>query len=66
MSKSFVYDGVEVTLTGRKAKKDKVRRNQIISSETIVEIAPKDKDGPTWKRWVRTTELYEIIEDSKP
>jgi hypothetical protein len=26
-----------------------------------VEITPADPEGPTWKKWVRETELYKIV-----
>jgi len=60
MSKTYVHDGKEVVLTGRKARK-KTRSKEI----ELFEIKPKDvtsKDA-SFCKWVRMTDLYEIVED---
>lgn len=54
---TYVYNGVEVKMTGRRAKKE-TRRNEI----TLVEVTPYNMEDGTWKRWVNPTELYEIIQ----
>lgn len=54
---TYVYNGVEVKMTGRRAKKE-TRRNEIM----LVEITPYNVEDGTWKRWVNPTELYEIIQ----
>lgn len=55
---SFVYEGVEVKKTGRKASR------QGTGSRTVemVEITPvNDYDG-TWKKWVAPGALFIILE----
>lgn len=61
---TFVLDGLEVRLTGRRALKEKLRRGRGGNSTTeeLLEVEPIDLNGPTWKRWVRKTELYQILE----
>jgi hypothetical protein len=57
---NYVYDGTEVSLTGRVAVKQ-VRTTTKTVEDKLVEIKPTDSEGPTWKRWVRETELYKIV-----
>lgn len=54
---TYVYNGIEVKLTGRRAKKASRRKDYV-----VVEITPYDKEDGSWKRWVNPTELYEIIQ----
>ncbi len=61
---NYVFEGAEVHLTGRCAIK------QIVTSRTtvedkLIEIQPADKEGPSWKKWVRETELYKIVDKSQ-
>jgi hypothetical protein len=65
--KTFVYDGKEWILTGRKAAKPifhKRRVNDVIGSVTVVEIAPIGIAGgdPTFHKWVDPRELFYISE----
>jgi len=57
--KTYVYDGIEVVLTGRKAQK------QLRSKKTdeVVEIEQADKESASFKKWVRMKELFEIVGD---
>jgi hypothetical protein len=65
--KTFVYEGKEWTLTGRKAAKPvfhKRRVNEVVGSMTVVEIAPTGIAGgdPTFHKWVDPRELFYISE----
>ena len=57
-NKKYVYDGTECDLTGRSAIRT-VRPNV---TDRLVEIKPSNQDGPQWKKWVKPTDLYQIIE----
>jgi hypothetical protein len=62
MSKeTFVYDGVEVRKTGRKAYKEIPRIKGSPMVFTLVEITPVDDTG--WLKWVKTEELFLIDKD---
>ena len=61
--KTYVYDNVEVKLTGRKAKREIVQRRGENKIHELVEIAPADIECGSWKRWIKEAELYEIVED---
>jgi hypothetical protein len=58
-SKTYIFENVEVAPTGRIAT-----RKIILSSKThvesLIEIKPIDSTGPTWKKWVRQDDLYEV------
>jgi hypothetical protein len=54
--KTYVYDGAEVKLTGRKAKKPNMAGTQF----ELVEVTPVDEDNGTWKKWVPRQGLFEI------
>lgn len=57
MSQTYVYDGIEVVLTGRTASKP-LRSGK---SDTVVEITPLTQQVGLWRqRWVRPAELYII------
>lgn len=64
----FVYDGQEVTKTGRIASKEQQVRGYSgtrMVLENVVEITPVLAPGEyAWKRWVREDELY-VINDSR-
>lgn len=54
---SWVYDGVEVTKTGR------VAHNTTRSGKPLelVEVTPVDQRlVGTWKKWAKETDLYEV------
>jgi hypothetical protein len=59
MDKIYVYDGMEVILTGRKANK-KLRSGKM---NEVVEIKQADAESASFKKWVRQSELFEILED---
>ena len=70
MSERFVYDNQEVKKTGRRAVKNsqpKARRSDRTPSnqDMLFEITPANSEDGTWKRWVRQTDLYEIIEQQE-
>lgn len=59
MTTKFVYDGKEVILTGRTAKKSlKSGKEQI-----LYEIKPHDVVGKQYNKWVQMKDLFEIIEE---
>lgn len=51
----FVYENLEVKLTGRTATRD----GRSGATITLVEITPVDPDV-TWKKWVNPVVLYKI------
>lgn len=55
MSKTYVYDNIEVTPTGRVA--ERTLRSKV---EILVEVKPTDPENGSWCRWARKQELYEI------
>lgn len=62
---TYVFNGIEVKLTGREATKDipKVnRRTQVkeVVKEVRVEITPANDSDGDWKKWVEMTELFTI------
>lgn len=70
MSDTYIYDNMEVVKTGRKAAKSvppkKKRSERTPTNQDILfEITPADPDDGTWKRWVRQSDLYEIIEQKE-
>ena len=56
---TFVYDGVEVRLTGRVAKKAQNPSSQDKKQNMLFEVTPVDKTFD-WVKWVRPTDLYKI------
>ncbi len=54
--KIFVYEGLEVKLTSRKANRT-LKNNKI---DEIYEITPANSEQGTWKKWIRKPDLYEI------
>ena len=54
---TFLFEDVEVQLTGRTATR-KLRSGKV---DERVEITPVEIT-PVWKKWVRKTDLYEIGE----
>jgi hypothetical protein len=75
-NKHYVHDGIEVVKTGRTAKKS--FKKQGTSSQksiefVLYEIKPYEAPGlfnrnadqePKWVKWVKSEELYEIIEQN--
>lgn len=55
---SYVYDGTEVRLTGRQARREVPRLKGPPMVFTLVEITPVDDVG--WLKWVKNEELYQI------
>lgn len=63
--KSYVYDGVEVTLTGRIAINEKKGSSGKITRNELVEVTPIKKPGvPVWNKWVKPKDLFEVADDS--
>lgn len=66
---AYVWNGSEVRLTGRQAKKETAsnatsRRGSIRKSiDMLYEIEPASKEDGTWKKWVRKEELFEIVDE---
>ena len=78
VSKTFVYDGQEVRLTGRTASKQvpqresKVktsrRREDSSTAPQVVEIESiSDLSGASlWRKWVKKTDLYQVDTGTQP
>lgn len=67
---AYVWNGSEVKLTGRIAKKEGKRtvsgrsgRGGFRSIDMLHEIEPADKQDGSWTKWVRKEELYEIVDE---
>ena len=59
---TYVLDGVEVKLTGRKASKE-VKSSMGLSGgkiQELHEITPVDTFNGEWKKWVRMEDLFEV------
>lgn len=66
--RAYIYDGKEVRLTGRMAKRpvyDKANPNKVVNTMTIVEIAPKIgsmvSTDPNMIQWVNPRHLFYVI-----
>jgi hypothetical protein len=58
MTETFVFEGVEVSKTGRTAIREIKKPNGTVASTTqIVEIKPID-DSMEWKKWVDPKLLF--------
>lgn len=57
MSTKYVYKDIEVVLTNRTAVKQLRTKKDV-----LYEIKPADPDQGNWRKWVRKTDLHEIIE----
>lgn len=58
---TYVFDGTEVRLTGRRAEKHLEKPGKpprLIGTQ--VEITPIDRDGPTWTKWVDQSSLFKV------
>ena len=64
-SKTYVHEGIEVRLTGRTAKKQKrTTSKRVAATETLVhEITPSNAESGSWKKWVKMTDLFEIVDE---
>jgi len=60
MEKTFVYNNTEVILTGRVAQRQMSRK-----LSTLHEIRPADSQNGSWKKWVKLTDLHEIIQQTE-
>lgn len=65
---SWVYNEVEVKLTGRTASKqiETVNRRsgqKTVTEQLLYEITPKNNEDGSWKKWVDLNSLYEIKGD---
>ncbi len=57
MAENYVYDNCEVVLTGRKS----VKKLNSGREDILFEATPADRMSGSWKKWVRMSDLYEII-----
>lgn len=57
--KLYVYNDMEVKMTGRIARKKKRR-----GEDVLFEIRQADAEAASFKRWVRLNDLYEVNETS--
>jgi len=65
---TYIYDNVEVKLTGRTASKtSKIKRRSLtkttdieINKKLLHEITPADTDIGEWKKWVDLDVLFTI------
>ena len=62
MTDTYVHDGIEVVLTGRKAKKQLRSGDKF---DHLVEIKPAALLTASFFKWVRKADLYLIIEDKE-
>jgi hypothetical protein len=65
----YVYDEIEVVLTGRRALKQNPTSRRTThatnraTSIVLVEITPVDIEQGSWKKWVKETDLFTIMEE---
>lgn len=58
---TYVYEGVEVTLTGRVAAKEKKMSSGKIIRDELLEVTPVKKPGvPVWRKWVKAKDLFKV------
>lgn len=55
---TYVYQDIEVKLTGRTAQRDGQVQN--IPAAVLVEITPVDDQHGTWKKWIPKKGLFKI------
>ena len=67
MSDSYVYENIEVVLTGRTAEREVGRDTKRTKKrlDVQVEITPKDKADGSWKKFIRMTDLYKIADEDQ-
>ena len=67
MSDLYVYENIEVVLTGRTAERELPSKTTRRGGKTeprideLVEIKPKDKADGSFAKFVRMTDLYKIL-----
>lgn len=63
--KKYVFNGTEVILTGRTAKREvsAAGKRSTARVDTLNEIKPADPEEGSWRKWVRLNELYEITSE---
>lgn len=59
LEKKYIYNELEVVLTGRTAIKRVGLRGR---QDILYEIEPLNKEDGSFKKWIRMGELYEITE----
>lgn len=61
MDDTYVFEGTEVKLTGRRAERiiTKQGKPKVVGAQ--VEITPVDRDGPTWTKWVDEKTLFKVV-----
>lgn len=61
-TKTYVFEGVEVKLTGRVAKKPSTMNANV----TLIqyEVHPADDEAVQWKKWAKEADLF-IIEETE-
>lgn len=59
LSKTYLFNNVEVKLTGRFTRKTKARGGAT-RDVLIYEVQPVDEFDGTWKKWANEEELLEI------
>ena len=62
---TFIFGDVEVKLTGRTAQKTITKNGATKVVGALVEIAPVEKDGPQWTKWVDKRQLFTVIDNSE-
>lgn len=60
-SKTYVFEGVEVKLTGRVAKKPSTMSANVMLIQ--YEVQPADEEVPQWKKWAKEADLFTIHEE---
>ncbi len=60
--KAYVFNGTEVVMTGKVAKKTTPRGKENL----LYEIKPRKSENGTWTKWVRMSDLFEIVDEPAP
>lgn len=68
VEKRYVFESLEVKLTGRKATKQAATTRRTTTRPApadvvLVEITPANIEQGSWKKWVKESELFAIIEE---
>ena len=67
MSDLYVFENIEVVLTGRTAERELPSKSTRRGGKTearvdeLVEIKPKNKEDGSFAKFVRMTDLYKIV-----
>lgn len=61
MGEIYIYENIEVHLTGRFAKRGSEESNQHSTKNLLCEITPVDENQGTWKKWVSFATLYKVF-----